>query len=151
MTRERNSVSTLDKLCAITLLQIVEAVLTNTRHRVFATLARNPDTEIFFFSVRYCADLCTLLRVTGLLKTKACNVKKIWKFYASKSAITRFHKKVALSRCAMRTVFVRTKLTVRVWYLGLCLCWYWMFAIYRVVKERDLQYCRSLSFLCGLQ
>ena len=49
MTRERNSVSTLDKLCAITLLQIVEAVLTNTRHRVFATLARNPDTEIFFF------------------------------------------------------------------------------------------------------
>jgi hypothetical protein len=83
-------------------------------------------------------------------------VKKIWKFYAGKSVITRFYKQGALSRCAIQAAFC-------VWqsllcmcgivfrHMGLWFCWYWMTAMYRIVKNQDSQYCKSVLFLCGLQ
>jgi hypothetical protein len=48
MTRKRNSVVSLDKLCATTWLQIIEAVLINARYKIFATLARSPVNRDFF-------------------------------------------------------------------------------------------------------
>jgi len=41
VTRKRNSLVSLDKLRATTWLQIIEAVLIDARHKIFATLARN--------------------------------------------------------------------------------------------------------------
>ena len=111
--------SFLDKLCAATWLKIIELVLINARHKIFATLAGNLVNRDFFFW-KYCPELYTFARVTGLFKTKAGNVKKKnWKIYASKSVITRFYEQGALSRCTIHgqaDFLCTTKLTVHVRY-----------------------------------
>jgi hypothetical protein len=83
-------------------------------------------------------------------------VKKIWKFYASKSVITIFYKKGTLSRCAVKTAFcVQQSLlctcVIVFKHLEICFCWCLIIVIYSVFKEQDSQCCRAVLYLCGLQ